>query len=91
MQFHTLREILIACVIMHNIIIEDERNEDEDVVIHYEGVGQLVSTTPPEQRNRTREFSDFIQAHRDVRNREAHQQLQQDLIEHLWQRHADLY
>ena len=43
----TLREIMTACVIMHNMIIEDERNEDEDVDIHYEGVGQLVSTTPP--------------------------------------------
>ena len=73
------------------MIIEDERNEDEDVDIHYEGVGQLVSTMPPEQRNHTREFSDFIQAHHDIRNRETHQQLKQDLIEHLWQRHADLY
>ena len=44
----TLRKIMTACVIMHNMIIEDERNEDEDVDIHYEGVGQLVSTTPPE-------------------------------------------
>jgi len=87
----TLREIMTACVIMHNMIIEDERNEDEDVDIHYEGVGQLVTTTPPEQCNRTREFSDFIQAHCDIRNRETRQQLQQDLIEHLWQRHADLY
>ena len=43
----TLREIMTTCVIMHNMIIEDERNEDEDVDIHYEGVGQLVSTTPP--------------------------------------------
>ena len=82
---------MTACVIMHNMIIEDERNEDEDVDIHYDGVGQLVRTTSPEQHNCTREFSDFIQAHCDIRNRETRQQLQQDLIEHLWQRHADLY
>jgi hypothetical protein len=89
----TLREIMTACVIMHNMIIEDERNEDEDedVDIHYDGVGELVRTTPPEQRNSTHEFHDFIQAHRDIRNKETHCQLQEDLIEHLWQHHADLY
>jgi hypothetical protein len=50
------------------MIIEDERNEDkeEDVDIHYEGVGDLVRTTPPEQRNCTCEFHDFSQAHRDI-------------------------
>jgi hypothetical protein len=76
---------------MHNMTIEDERNEDEDVGIHYEGVGQLVSATAPEQRNRTREFCNFIQAHCDIRNRETHQQLQEDLIEHFWQYHADFF
>ena len=87
----TLREIITACVIMHNMIIEDEQNEDDYIDIQYEGVGQLVRTTPPEQRNRMCEFRDFIQAHHNIRNRETHNQLQKVLIEHLWQRHADLY
>jgi hypothetical protein len=39
----TLRQIMTACVIMHNMIVEDERSEDEDEDVHYKGVGQLVN------------------------------------------------
>jgi hypothetical protein len=39
----TLRQIMITCVIMHNMIVEDERSKDEDEDVHYEGVGQLVN------------------------------------------------
>ena len=85
----TLREIMTACVIMHNMIIEDEQNEDED--LYYEGIGQLVRPSPREVRNRTRELYDFIQVHHNIRDRETHSQLQEDLIEHLWQRHGDMY
>jgi len=87
----TLRQIMTACVIMHNMIIEDERSEDEDEDVHYEGVGQLVRPTPPEVRNHTREFHEFLQAHHNITNRQIHAQLQQDLIEHLWQHHPDMY
>ena len=62
----TLRQIMTACVIMHNMIVEDERSEDEDEDVHYEGVGQLVRPTPPEVRNRTREFREFLQAHHNI-------------------------
>jgi hypothetical protein len=74
---------------MHNMIVEDERSEDE--VVHYEGVGQLVRPMIPEARNRTREFREFIQAHHNITSREVHTQLQRDLIEHLWQHHPDMY
>ena len=59
----TLRQIMTACVIMHNMIVEDEHSEDEDEDGHYEGVGQLVRPTPREARNRTQEFREFIQVH----------------------------
>ena len=85
----TLREIMTACVIMHNMIVEDERNEEDD--FHYEGIGQLVRPTQREVRNRTHELHEFMQAHHNIRNMETHNQLKEDLIEHLWQRHADLY
>jgi IMP dehydrogenase/GMP reductase len=87
----TLRQIMTACVIMHNMIIEDERSEDEDEDVQYEGVGQLVRPTPPKVRNRTQEFYEFLQTHHNITNRQIHTQLQQDLIKHLWQHHPDMY
>ena len=87
----TLRQIMTTCVIMHNMIVEDERSEDEDEDGHYEGVGQLVRPTPREARNRTQEFREFIQAHHNITNRQIHIQLQHDFIEHLWQQHPDMY
>ena len=80
---------MTACVIMHNMIVEDERNEEDN--FHYEGIGQLVRPTQREVRNRTHELHEFMQAHHNIRNMETHNQLKEDLIEHLWQRHADLY
>ena len=49
----TLWYIMIATMIMHNMIIENERSEDVDEDGHYEGVGQLVRPTPREAHNRT--------------------------------------
>lgn len=71
------------------MIIEDERNKDED--FHYDGIGQLVRPMPPEEHNRTYDFHEFIQAHCNIRNRETYCQLQKYLIKHLRQHHADMY
>ena len=85
----TLREIMTACIIMHNMIVEDERDENAD--FRYDGVGQLVRPSPSEERNRTNEFLEFMQAHHAIRNVQTHSQLREDLIQHLWQCHGDMY
>jgi len=85
----TLREIMTACIIMHNMIIEDERDEDDD--FQYDSVGQLVRPTPLKQRNSTRELHEFIQAHHNVRDKETHSQLQEDLVEHLSRYYGNMY
>ena len=80
---------MTACIIMHNMIVEDERDGNED--FRYDGVGQLVRPSLSEERNRTHEFHEFMQAHHAIRNVQTHSQLREDLIEHLWQRHGDMY
>ena len=57
----------------------------------YDGVGQLVRPSLSEERNRTHEFHEFMQAHHAIQNVQTHSQLREDLIEHLWQRHGDMY
>jgi hypothetical protein len=81
----TLGQNMRACVIMHNMIVEDERDDEND--INYEGVGEKVSTSHEE----TPELEEFIHNYRKIKDKGSHTQLQDDLIEHLWQHHPDLY
>ena len=70
---------MTACVIMHNMIVEDERPErlydqgfqfqDENVVPEHGGAAT---------------FEHFTQLHHDMRVWKARVQLQNDLVEHMW-------
>ncbi|XP_062217623.1 uncharacterized protein LOC133917784 [Phragmites australis] len=79
----TLSSIMTACIIMHNMIIEDER-EDEDVVYVYEGAGEDVQpshdVTPP--------LMVLSQRYNAIRSKQCHLHLKDDLVEHLWQLHG---
>ena len=77
----TLGRIMTAYVIMHNMIIEDERDQLED--FNYEHVGTRV--VPEKDENRIKRF---LEVHRKIEDREAHDQLRDDLVEHLWQLHG---
>ena len=75
----TLWEVMTACVIMHNMIVEVERDDslfDND----WEGHGELVT---PEGGPAS--FQDILHAHHEIRDLAVHNQLQADLIEHMWQ------
>uniref|UniRef100_A0A2N9G0I7 DDE Tnp4 domain-containing protein n=1 Tax=Fagus sylvatica TaxID=28930 RepID=A0A2N9G0I7_FAGSY len=85
----TLNDIMKACIILHNMIIEDERDpngvqQDDD----YEQVPESIPI--PVSREPTIEVQNFIQSHIRIRDRETHSQLQADLVEHLWQLHGQL-
>lgn len=66
------------------MIMEDERDDEND--IHYEGVEEEVAASHEE----TPELEEFIQNYRNTKDKVIHTQLQDDLIEHLWQHHLDL-
>jgi hypothetical protein len=66
-------EVMTACVIMHNIIIEDERDER----INYQGwefQGELVAL-----HLGAAIFEEFLHVHQEIRDRAT---LQKDLIEY---------
>ena len=89
--FHleTLKKIMKACIILHNMIVEDEREDERDdnevVDLDYEQNDGVDN--PPLQmlREQSDEFLSYIERHGRIRDREIHFQLQSDLIEHLWQ------
>ena len=80
-----------ACVIMHNMIVEDERKDNRNLQqLHrdYDSAPRsppiaLVSHEP------TTSFMEFLANHGRIRDRQTHSQLQKDLIEHLWILHGN--
>ncbi|XP_008680649.2 uncharacterized protein [Zea mays] len=81
----TLGDIMKACVIMHNMIVEDEGEVDPD------GRFQDGGDNAQPSHDQHPDLDEFIETHRKIRDKETHHQLQQDLVEHLWQHHSDQY
>jgi hypothetical protein len=77
----TLRDIMLACIIMHNMIIEDERDADgldvpyDKSNVETEGVVSRVGTC---------NFSPFV-GRQEIQDSHMHRQLQQDLVQHRWE------
>ncbi|KAL0006319.1 hypothetical protein SO802_013880 [Lithocarpus litseifolius] len=84
----TLQDIMKACVILHNMIIEDKRDVNEAVELDYEQIDD--NPTVQLSQERTNKFTEFIETHQCIRDHEIHSQLQLDLIEHLWQLQGEL-
>ena len=78
-----LQDIMKACVILHNKIVEDERDVNEAVEVDYEQIDN--NPTIQLSRENTNTFTEFIETHQCIRDHKNHFQLQSDLIEHLWQ------
>ena len=72
-----------ACIILHNMIVEDERDNNEVVDLDYEQNDGVDN--PPLQvlHEQSDEFLSYIERHGLIRDREIYFQLQSDLIEHL--------
>jgi hypothetical protein len=78
--------IMQACVILHNMIIEDERDEEDDFNYHQEGMREL---TPEDYQDRDPILlEEFLRIHKEIKDRSSHEQLRNDLVEHLWAIHS---
>jgi len=83
--------IMKACIILHNMIIEDECDANGAEDLDYEQVPESIPTTVfQEPTEEFSQFTTFIAVHEKIRNRETHSKLQLDLIEHLWQQYSEL-
>ncbi|XP_074355895.1 uncharacterized protein LOC141695556 [Apium graveolens] len=80
----TMKYIMTACIILHNMIIEDEReiNTEEE---NFDTNGEPTVTRIPRHQST---LEAFLQMHQQIRDKQAHVQLQNDLVEHLWQIHG---
>ena len=75
-----LSEVMTACVIMHNMIVKDERPER----IYDQGFQFQGDNVVPEHAGGAATFAQFTQFHNQKRDWETHIRLQDDLVEHMW-------
>jgi hypothetical protein len=82
-----LRNIMLTCIILHNMIVEDERETDlSNVSIANVAVESVVEdqTISELGQSDSQKFEVLRRWHAQVRDREAHRNLRDDLIEHIW-------
>ncbi|CAL5373544.1 unnamed protein product [Camellia sinensis] len=83
-----LKYIMKTCIILHNMIIEDERDDNGVKDFNYDQIDDSPHVTVLQER--TTELMKFIQCHHNIRDRQTHSHLQSDLVKHLWQLHNEL-
>jgi hypothetical protein len=78
-------EVVNACIITNNMLIESERANPMHDDLPYDLEGPLVKF----DHEVPVEFENFLQNHRQIRNQDTHKQLQDDLVAHLWARRGN--
>ncbi|OWY96494.1 hypothetical protein PHMEG_00033228, partial [Phytophthora megakarya] len=83
-----LTDIMTACVILHNMIVEDERGEN--LPWDYDGasnvsVYRIAADCSEDHDNSDVGFDSFLARLTAIRSKQMHIQRQKDLVEHLWQ------
>jgi hypothetical protein len=77
---------MMACVILHKMIVEDERTNNGKEDFEYEQHNEPLELVT---LGATNDFSEFIRHHHSIRDKQTHSQLQLDLVKNLWQLHSD--
>ena len=67
------------------MIVEDERDDNEVVDLDYEQIDGVDNPSMQVLREQSDGFMSYIERYGRIRDREIHFQLQEDLIERLWQ------
>jgi hypothetical protein len=82
----SIARIMLACVILHNMIVEDEK-EDETIEINLnESPGASIVLPPEVNVGGNLCFRDVLRRKATLHSRPQHTQLKSDLIEHIWHR-----
>uniref|UniRef100_A0A0D3BKW9 Zinc finger GRF-type domain-containing protein n=1 Tax=Brassica oleracea var. oleracea TaxID=109376 RepID=A0A0D3BKW9_BRAOL len=83
---HKIGNIMRACIILHNMIVEDERAERTQYVVP----GFDESKEQKFSVNMLSPLGNTIDRRTNVRNRQAHRNLKNDLIENKWTKFGHL-
>ena len=77
-----MKNIIYACIILHNIIVEDEPDTYQNN-IDYDSVGNNTSTFKISLGVHPNIRSTYLQRRTQLHDKQKHRQLQADLVEHI--------
>ena len=80
-----LHDIMSACIILHNVIIEDERDLNAPIQDVVEAPSLSIEMVVDENLP----FDQFLARHKKIKNKSVHLELRNVLIENLWEQHND--
>ncbi|XP_047949010.1 uncharacterized protein LOC125194837 [Salvia hispanica] len=80
-----IADVMYACIIMHNMIVEQEVGHVTDWVDDEAG-SSSSTTTPPVTRGLPLGFGEVLQQQTSMRSQQDHTQLMTDMIEEVWNR-----
>ena len=79
-----LHDIMTTCIIMHNMIVEDERDVNAPIQDFVEAPITNIEYVDDDTR-----FQQFLSRHQEIQNKDAHYALRDALIEHLWNQYGN--
>ena len=83
--------IMKACIILHNMIIKDERVDDNELAAipsDNDDYDSLGTDGQVEVSRGPRPFDQFMATNRVIRDSNTHYALRHDIIAHLWTLHG---
>ncbi|KAJ9550669.1 hypothetical protein OSB04_014714 [Centaurea solstitialis] len=83
-QIKIMSDIIYACIILHNMIIENEgisaTNWSDD----------HGNPPIPVSQGSIQQFQQYLQMNAEIRDRSVHHQLRADFVEHIWERFGEV-
>ncbi|CAM0942820.1 unnamed protein product [Alopecurus aequalis] len=83
-----LHNIMIACIILHNMIVDDEKEEAGNILdlnLNEEAGSSIVFPSVFTHGDMP-EFAEVLERDARIRDRPTHKSLKNDLIEHIWKK-----
>jgi hypothetical protein len=80
--------IMTCCIILHNMIIEDEK---EKAKIHIDlnvNPGASIALPPEVSTQVNPCFEDVLRRNSEIQDNSKHRALKKDLVEHIWERYG---
>ncbi|KAL0855228.1 hypothetical protein Bca101_060380 [Brassica carinata] len=79
-------KVMRACVILHNMIVEDERHTYAQINTSEFETGESTRSSRARSRDSVNVTPDMLAMRREVRDLEKHYRLKADLVENIWQK-----